>query len=544
MNRPSRKHPNRRKLAELPYQQLHAKQWEKLEDTLTDFDFLMASVQPGLLSNLISDYHDSWKGLSENGHETLRVWTDFFQTATHILYRADDKSPVNLNRREVPIIPANHILLQLACEHAVDSPVTQAAETWLWKGGCDWLWLRNLNRPEKYTPNPCLMVLEGHRNRITEVFELEDDILLSGSEAIGQPSEAFPVRFWNLLDGHCIGALDFGDQIQLPDGKGASLSEQGQLSVYDHEAQTKQDFNLGSSAIRAQPRQTRHGERNCAPTTLNDGRIVSFSLRSGRLELLNPDTRECCGELRGHTNNVLGISRLKSGNVLTWAKDDTLRVWDANGKGWPPRGNGHGDDILGEIQLLDGRVLSWSIDGVFQIWDSKTGSSEVIFEGWSEPDGVFQIPDTRILVWRSNQMSLFDIEGQFLDSFSFEEAKEKHPGVWGAYSQHEKPELYFFEVTEDKARPARCTVRSQPGGINVGFKGSQASIVWQGEGGDTASPTGLNQLGGWMPRLIMPGGIVIASYFNNLVFLELLQGGRHISFTEAQEWLNNRSQDG
>ena len=90
---------------------------------------------------------------------------------------------------------------------------------------------------------------------------------------------------------------------------------------------------------------------------------------------MNPDTRECCGELRGHTNNVLGISRLKSGNVLTWAKDDTLRVWDANGKGWPPRGNGHGDDILGVIQLLDGRVLSWSIDGVFQIWDSKTGSS-------------------------------------------------------------------------------------------------------------------------------------------------------------------------
>ena len=33
MNRPSRKHPSRRKLAELPYQQLHTKQWEDLETT-------------------------------------------------------------------------------------------------------------------------------------------------------------------------------------------------------------------------------------------------------------------------------------------------------------------------------------------------------------------------------------------------------------------------------------------------------------------------------------------------------------------------------
>jgi len=192
MNRPSRKHPNRRKLAELPYQQLHAKQWEELETTLTDFDLLIATCQAGLQKQLVDDYRDSWKALSANGHEKLRVWSGFFLSSAHVLQRGDDQWQ------------ANKILLQLAYEHADDSPVTEAAEAWLQTNECHWKWLRKLKRPSAMDPNPVIMVLEGHGKHVMgmKLFD-EDKIVTWSSEEVimWQLSTGNQVQKWVVENG-------------------------------------------------------------------------------------------------------------------------------------------------------------------------------------------------------------------------------------------------------------------------------------------------------------------------------------------------------
>ena len=66
--------------------------------------------------------------------KAFRTWEDFLRMRVHILARGG----ANWS--------AERILLQLAVEHADDSPVTKAAEAWLEDGHCDWLWLRRARR--------------------------------------------------------------------------------------------------------------------------------------------------------------------------------------------------------------------------------------------------------------------------------------------------------------------------------------------------------------------------------------------------------------
>ena len=49
-------------------------------------------------------------------------------------------------------------------EHAEDSPITRQAEEYLKDGRVDWPWLKQLNRKEKYEPNPNYMTLKHPGN--------------------------------------------------------------------------------------------------------------------------------------------------------------------------------------------------------------------------------------------------------------------------------------------------------------------------------------------------------------------------------------------
>ena len=100
--------------------------------------------------------------------------------------------------------PANRILLQIATEHADDSPVTEAAEKWLAEGHCNWLWLRSAKRPES-APKSSLQVMEGHTAGIKSVIQLPDERILSWSVD-------GTLRLWNLANGECEMILDEKNQ--------------------------------------------------------------------------------------------------------------------------------------------------------------------------------------------------------------------------------------------------------------------------------------------------------------------------------------------
>ena len=65
----------------------------------------------------------------------LDIEAAFFRENAHILRRGNADWPTH------------KILLQLAIEHADDSPLTQGAECWLAENRCDWFWLKKQKHP-------------------------------------------------------------------------------------------------------------------------------------------------------------------------------------------------------------------------------------------------------------------------------------------------------------------------------------------------------------------------------------------------------------
>ena len=181
----------------------------------------------------------------------------FFRAKAHILQRGDENWPTY------------KILLQLAIEHADDSPITQAAEGWLDTGSCHWVWMRNLQRVSNAFLDPCLAVFEGHTGSVAGAIELVNKQILSWSNhdktlrrwsAVGQPQ--------GVLEGHT--GLIYG-VIELSNGHILSWSDDKTLRLWTTGGQSQ-------------------------------------------------------GVLEGHTGSVYGAIELFNGQILSWSTDCTLRL--------------------------------------------------------------------------------------------------------------------------------------------------------------------------------------------------------------------------
>ena len=155
---------------EEPWQWIQAGKYDEAEAILTNFNFVMAKCKANRFEDLLKDFRCLIKAKQEARQEIsndLDIWQRFMNGKAHIL------------RRAVSEWPADRILLQLAVEHADDSPVTIAAERWLEEGKCDWTWLRDIGRPALMPPDPCLAVLEDIGLRDVMVLKSGGILLLS-----------------------------------------------------------------------------------------------------------------------------------------------------------------------------------------------------------------------------------------------------------------------------------------------------------------------------------------------------------------------------
>jgi hypothetical protein len=121
----------------LPVHLIEADKQDELRKLLNDFDWLQAKFKTVGIRTSIDDYQKAFLSLSEKQQGSLRIWLRFLQKREHLFRLGDEHWP------------ANRILLQLAVEHADDSPVTRAAEAWLRRGKCNWIGLRREQRPER-----------------------------------------------------------------------------------------------------------------------------------------------------------------------------------------------------------------------------------------------------------------------------------------------------------------------------------------------------------------------------------------------------------
>ena len=428
---------------------------ESARQRLTDFVFLQAFTRelPSTdIRGLVADYETLLAQLPDGAaRQEFRLWEAFFREREHILRRGDARWP------------AHKILLQLAVEHADDSPVTCAAEAWLAAGHCDWVWLRNPQRVAHAVPDPCLRVLEGHTACVTGAQILPDGRLLSWS------AHDYTLRLWDAETGTSLATLrghtfHLNGVKVLPDGRLLSWSRDGILRLWDGQTGAplatiaahaggggvcgvyvtpdghllswsdvddklrRWDGQSGAplDTLRGRAKHLRDNRLLCSVDdgsvwlwdgqtellmresffdiagvkVLSDDRLLSWGGLRPSLRLWGPQTGAPLATLHGHTAKVRGVEILPDCRLLSWSNDGTLRLWDGQSGAPLATLRGHRGSVWGVEILPDGRLLSWSLDGTLRLWDGQTGAPIATLNGHTATvSGAQALPDGRLLSW-------------------------------------------------------------------------------------------------------------------------------------------------
>lgn len=296
---------------------------------LTDFAWLQlrlaasASVGP---RGVASDCTAVLAALPDDGErQRFAIWEAFFRGRVHLLRRCSDAWP------------AHRILAQLAVEHADDSPVTKAAEAWLQDGGCDWLWLRRVDRPAALPDEGEYRVLPAPNVR--DVRELPDGRLLTFS-VDGR------LRFWD-AGGECE------EMLVGHEGPDNSTTE----GVF-----------------------------------LSDGLFVSW-WDDHVLRLWDLDRRCSLACFRGHQDEVRGVNLLDLGRLLSWSRREVC-LWDlASGRRLAAVA---GD---GALPVDAHRIVTWGAGGL--VLRRLDGLAQIRVLSSLDPDQVALLAATTLLYWKS-----------------------------------------------------------------------------------------------------------------------------------------------
>ena len=358
---------------------------EQATGLLTHFPFLLHKLRVGLLEGVFEDYEMvqvGRDGPSRRSSSDLEIWSTFSREKAHILRRRNDEWP------------AHKILLQLAVEHADDSPLTLGAERWLADGRCNWIWLRRNRRLPHVQASPCLVVLEGHSYSVNGALVREDGRILSWSEDK-------TLRLWDGQSGQCLAVLEGHSDtvmgaLELAGSRILSWSGDKTLRLWDGQSGQCLAVLEGHSGI------------VCGALALADGRILSWS-RDKTMRLWETGSGDCLATFVGHAAPVIGSLVLADNRLLSWSVDNTLRVWDSESGACLALLDGHTDVVDGALELADGRLLSWSRDKSLRIWDSRSGACMAMLEGHtSAVKGALLLADGRLLSWGDATIRLWD----------------------------------------------------------------------------------------------------------------------------------------
>ena len=332
--------------------------WLEAEALTTDFSWLMRKCELGLLDSISHDHELLSEVSPSEIKQQLEIWSAFFREKAHILRRGNEEWP------------AYKILLQLAVEHADDSPLTIAAERWLTEDSCDWLWFRRIQRLPHTHKNPCLAVFEGHTAEVSGALQLPDGNLTSWSGYSQYVDKDFrhvtdcALRVWNYQTGACLQSLEGHTDVV----RGVQL--------------------------------------------LANERLLSWS-DDKTLRVWSPKRGDCLLTLHGHTGKVQGALALPDRRLLSWSNDNTLRLWDDQSGTCLLILEGHTDAVCGALVLADSRLLSWSFDRTLRLWDGRTGKCLLIIEGHTSPVmGALELGEGRVLSWAAPKNLIRIVEGQ------------------------------------------------------------------------------------------------------------------------------------
>lgn len=102
---------------------------------------------------------------------------------------------------------------------------------------------------------------------------------------------------------------------------------------------------------------------------LPDGRFASGS-SDCKINVFNSTTYQCEMTITGHEDDVLYLSLLSDGNLISSSSDNTIKIWKISNFDFTCVATltGHKDKVLKSIQLSKGRIGSCSKDQTLKIW--------------------------------------------------------------------------------------------------------------------------------------------------------------------------------
>jgi WD40 repeat protein len=365
--------PSARRLSEMARQQAYAGQWDALESTLSDFDFIEAKSRAGMVRDLVDDYRVAehcWRS-EKKGPPPWSEWAEFVFSQARAI--------------ESWVAQYPSIVFQQAFNQSRQGRVAQAAAARLEQGhGPRRPWFERVNRPDRPPHRDCRLTLEGHRGAVSALA-----LACGGAYAVSGGADG-ALRVWSLSTGACVRLLEgHSAAVNVVTAAGdemvASASADGTVRVWSlYSGECLHVLEGHASPVHALAEVAPH----CVASGAEDGGLRLWGLTSG----------DCLATFTGHEKRVNCILPLSGGRIASASQDGSVRIWRVDGSPAATL-SGHGGPVL-HLGWIPGALCASAASGKILLWDLEMGRPRDILSGHTGAvAGTALLDPARLVSW-------------------------------------------------------------------------------------------------------------------------------------------------
>jgi len=193
-------------------------------------------------------------------------------------------------------------------------------------------------------------------------------------------------------------------------------------------------------------------------TTIQNGEVVSWAYDHS-LRVWNPNTGETKFVLCGHRGWVMGVLEVAGHRLVSWSADCDVMIWDSRDgsqietlKGtrrprkrrWWKDASTHDAFVLGVELVNSETIASWAEDCTLRIWDLNSLEEVNLIELDSAPDGVISLDKNSLALWfeQNRQVEVWSIFSRVKTSrLSLIEFREQFPVHASAFGEENSEDI-------------------------------------------------------------------------------------------------------
>jgi len=335
--------------------------FRRLATLLTDFDFIAAKTDAGLVFDLVRDYLTIRSQLSSFYSSThaasLRMWHDFIERESHVLSRYPE------------------LLLQQAVNQPANSSVAKSAEEYISTGLSSRPYLRWRNKTEEVVLRFLVRTITGHLGQVLAIAITRDDryLISAGGDCT--------IKVWDFATGQLVRTLE-GHKSFV---NAVAVTEDGRYIVSGSADTTVRIWDLTTGLpIRVLSGHDKTSGFVNAVAVTSDNKYVVSGGADKVVILWDFTTGKRLHVFRGHDNvtgyvNAVAIS-FDGEFIASGGADKTVRCWKKGEKA--PLPTLRHDPQTGYVNTIaltpSGKhLISGGADNAIKIWDTTGKAKEI-----------------------------------------------------------------------------------------------------------------------------------------------------------------------